>query len=446
MTQEAKAGDVIVVQEKLDGTCVVIVREDHQLSAYGREGGLCSQSPNDNRRAFASWLEQNKPRFSWLAEGERLVCEWLPVAHGTHYDLPHEPFVILDLFEVDGAAVSLERLNQKLSATDFFQPALLHSGKAMSVEEALQRLGEAGFHGARDGAEGLMYRLERDGKLRQAAKYVLPNKVPGLYLSDHSGLPTVYNTWKKAVHYSPASVALLEGWLRRATQHLRSSQLILRGSLLLMQWCKQARVPEDVDYLVLGEFDAQAMVKLAKEIVACSDDTTQLTLRRTEIIWANSDFPGLRVHVTGSVNGGETQAFQVDFAFGDPLPHAPRVVGIMGIGEVLACTPETLFGWKLHGLTEFGRGRWRAKDLYDLYLMSDQLELNRDSLKEAIPLAFSSRGDALSKLDDFRLRDTWGQSISGQRKWRTFLKKNKLQLEFIQARQRVRELLRELDL
>ena len=96
----------------------------------------------------------------------------------------------------------------------------------------------------------------------------------------------------------------------------------------------------------------------------------------------------------------------------------------MYVGEVLACAPETLFGWKLHGLAEFGRGKWRAKDLYDLDLLWRHGALDRDATRAAVELAFSSRALPLSALDDFRARPTWGQSFGGNRKWRALRKAN----------------------
>lgn len=85
---------------------------------------------------------------------------------------------------------------------------------------------------------------------------------------------------------------------------------------------------------------------------------------------------------------------------------------------MLACAGETLFGWKLHGLCEYGPGRWRAKDLYDLDVLWRQGGLELAASRAAVALAFSSRGLALSALDDFRRRPDWGSSRGSVRKWR----------------------------
>jgi hypothetical protein len=42
-----RSGDRVIVSEKLDGSCVAIVREADGPAAYGRDGGPCAASRND---------------------------------------------------------------------------------------------------------------------------------------------------------------------------------------------------------------------------------------------------------------------------------------------------------------------------------------------------------------------------------------------------------------
>jgi hypothetical protein len=93
-----RPGDRVFVEEKLDGSCVAAARVGDAILALGREGALAAESLNDSRRRFAAWVEREKERFlAVLDPGERLVGEWLALAHGTRYRLPHEPFVAFDL-------------------------------------------------------------------------------------------------------------------------------------------------------------------------------------------------------------------------------------------------------------------------------------------------------------------------------------------------------------
>ena len=187
-------------------------------------------------------------------------------------------------------------------------------------------------------------------------------------------------------------------WLRRA----REKDWILRGSVLLNALIPEARPAVDIDYLVPGAFDPAAMLARANAVAP---------IDRSVILYPETKFPGLRVFAG---------ALQIDFGFGDPLPAPPRTIEIAGV-PLLACSAETLFGWKLHGLVEHGRGRWRAKDLFDLHLMWTRLSLDREKLRRAIALAFSSRETPLAALDDFRTRADWGESRGGRRKWRTLV-------------------------
>lgn len=241
----------------------------------------------------------------------------------------------------------------------------------------------------------------------------------------------------KVVH-DPARNELLLGWLRRGNQCAQAGDLVLRGSLVLGAVCPGARPPMDVDYLVPGSFNAQVCEQLAREIAAQPDASTQLSLERCEVIFGETQFPGLRAFVAGESALGRA-SFQVDFGFGDPLSTPAVPVIIPRVGSVLACTLETLFGWKLHGMVEFGRGKWYAKDVFDLWLMWTTARIDIQAARAAVELAFSSRSLGLDALDDFRTRPSWGESRSGQKKWRSFRNKHPGAPEFTVARSVVRE-------
>jgi hypothetical protein len=195
-TLRASPADHVVVQEKLDGSCVVVVRRGGGIAAFGRDGGVCAESRNEGRRAFAAWVRANEDRFTSLAEGERLVCEWLAVAHGTRYALPHEPVVLLDRFDAGEARATVAALADTAAATGLPIPHVLHQGGAIGVEDALALLGVHGFHGALDPAEGMVWRVETGGRVVAVAKYVRHGKVDGAYLADHTGREPVPNTWQ----------------------------------------------------------------------------------------------------------------------------------------------------------------------------------------------------------------------------------------------------------
>lgn len=191
-TEQSAPGDVVVVQEKLDGSCVAVAKKDGAILALGREGWLAEQSDNPGRRMFARWVSVQAARFSAvLQEGEWLVGEWLALAHSTRYRLAHEPFVAFDLCSGE-RSLSTDAIDERLKGL-FARPHLLHRGGAVSLSEIDSRLGELGHHGALDRAEGAMWRVEQARVVVTRSKFVRPGKTDGALLPENSGVPAVWN-------------------------------------------------------------------------------------------------------------------------------------------------------------------------------------------------------------------------------------------------------------
>lgn len=195
-TEAAGAEDRVLITEKLDGTCVAIARLDGELVALGREGRRCEASRNRGRRAFAAWVAAQPARWAPLRDGERVILEWLALTHGVRYQLPHEPAVVLDLFDARGRR-PLDEARRAAARLGLPSAAQLSDGPARPIAEALAALGPRGRHGATDPPEGLVYRVERrrDGAVLGQAKYVRPGLERGRYLEDRTGLGPVWNDW-----------------------------------------------------------------------------------------------------------------------------------------------------------------------------------------------------------------------------------------------------------
>ena len=187
--------DTIIVQEKLDGSAVCVARIDGALYPLGRAGYLAASSPYEQHQLFAAWAEQNRDRFmAVLQDGERLVGEWLAQAHGTRYDLAgRDPFVAFDLMRGHERATVRELVER--NDARFHLPYPLHIGGPMSIPDALRLLGEHGYYGALDPAEGVVWRVERKGKVDFLVKLVKIGKTDGSYLPEVSGAEAVWN-WR----------------------------------------------------------------------------------------------------------------------------------------------------------------------------------------------------------------------------------------------------------
>lgn len=195
-TQQARdRHDVIVIQEKLDGSNVGVAKVDGLIVPLGRAGYRAETSPYKQHQIFANWV-MNPERYgrfdALLNEGERVVGEWLAQAHGTRYELIHEPFVAFDLM------VGIERLafgefKDRVLDCGFTIPYWIPQGGPMSVSGVMAHLGKFGKHGALEPIEGAVWRVERHGKVDFLVKWVRPDKQDGKYLEVVSGKDPVWN-------------------------------------------------------------------------------------------------------------------------------------------------------------------------------------------------------------------------------------------------------------
>ncbi len=184
--------DLVIVQEKLDGSNCSVAKSGGEIIALGRSGYLAETSPFEQHVWFARWVDKNKNRFdSLLDEGERVVGEWLLQAHSTRYQLPHEPFVPFDIM-TGHMRISYHTLLLRALPHGFTVPRLIHLGQSFPLEKALEAIEDSG-HGAIDKVEGAIWRIERNGKPDFLVKYVRPDKTDGIYLPEISGKPAVWN-------------------------------------------------------------------------------------------------------------------------------------------------------------------------------------------------------------------------------------------------------------
>lgn len=184
--------DLVIVQEKLDGSNVCIAKINGEIVPLIRAGYAAIGSNYQQHHKFHYWVIAREHLFDRLLnEGERVVGEWLYEAHGTRYDLPHDPFVGFDIM-TGQIRLLVSEVTPRLREVGIVTPHVLHSGEAISIENVLKVL-EPSHHGAIDPVEGAVWRVERKGVVDFLGKYVRSDKVDGKYLSDKSGNPPIYN-------------------------------------------------------------------------------------------------------------------------------------------------------------------------------------------------------------------------------------------------------------
>ena len=185
--------DLIIVQEKIDGANVGVLRHEGRLVGLTRKGHRACDSEMEQFQMFQKFIHNNLSCFDFLEEGERVVGEWIAMAHGTKYKIENNfPFVAFDIMREDERELYLNfrlRIGNKLPVA-----TLLHLGHPISIRQIEKkldtRIGDTyGFHGSLEPVEGAVWRCEREGRVDFLGKWVRQGKEDGKYFTeDHSKL------------------------------------------------------------------------------------------------------------------------------------------------------------------------------------------------------------------------------------------------------------------
>ena len=191
--------DLIIVQEKLDGSNCSVAKINGKIYPLTRSGYIASTSRYKQYIVFSHWVSNNYERFDKLLnEGERVVGEWLYQAHGTKYNLPHEPYVVFDLMTNHDRLIFKEFL-ERVEKYNFIVPRMIYMGRTpQPIEGVIKHIkNNLGGHGNIDPVEGVVYRCERKEKVDFLSKYVMNDKEDGKYLPEISGNDEVLNNYPK---------------------------------------------------------------------------------------------------------------------------------------------------------------------------------------------------------------------------------------------------------
>jgi hypothetical protein len=184
--EKPRRGDQIFVTEKLDGACMSVADIDGSIVALSRAGYRASDALYDHLRIFEDYVGEREEDFAAvLNPGERIVGEWLAMAHGTLYDTHHpefSPFVVFDIFRDDTRRVLRNEMIDRVDGR--FRVAHLVGTGPLTVDDAMDGLGGRGFHGATEQVEGAVWRVERENRVDFLAKFVRHDKIDGKYLPD----------------------------------------------------------------------------------------------------------------------------------------------------------------------------------------------------------------------------------------------------------------------
>jgi len=183
--------DEVIVQEKLDGSCMAVAKIKGEIVALSRAGYLAETSPYLQHQYFSQWVKRNQELFlNLLHEKERIVGEWLSMAHGIRYELDHAPFVVFDIMS-EAKRIPYDLFKMRVGCA-LPTPYLIHRGGPLSIEN-LKKLIKVSYHGG-EFSEGAVYRIQRKGEVDFLTKWVNGKHKCGSYFVDEkSGEAPIWN-------------------------------------------------------------------------------------------------------------------------------------------------------------------------------------------------------------------------------------------------------------
>lgn len=163
----------VVVEEKLDGMNVCVWLDELGWPVVAGRSGKTQGDRGGQLGRVKTWLAERAEVIGGLIEpGGALYGEWLGRVHSVAYDALPDWLVVLDLWsERTGFEVVSER-DRRCRAVGLATPPVVFEGRLGSVA-ALERLHGVSRFGSGP-AEGLVLRLERDGRLVERAKWIAP--------------------------------------------------------------------------------------------------------------------------------------------------------------------------------------------------------------------------------------------------------------------------------
>lgn len=229
----------------------------------------------------------------------------------------------------------------------------------------------------------------------------------------------------------------IERFLYRFGTSRHRPNFILKGGQMLKVWkAPLARPTIDIDFLGKADNTIEQLESMVGECCLIkSDDGVIFDTEsvKGEPIRKNDEYQGVRISVKGAL-GKIRLNLQIDFGFGDAVIPAPVEIELpqlldAGRPSLLGYTPESSIAEKFQAMVVLDLTNTRMKDFYDIWLLSQNLEFDREILAKAIRETFKHRKTAVPTSTPIALTAEFTLDENKQKQWRAFLRKNRLSEE-----------------
>lgn len=228
----------------------------------------------------------------------------------------------------------------------------------------------------------------------------------------------------------------IERFLFRLGQTKYRTSFILKGAQMLRVWdAPAARPTMDIDLLGKVQNDIENLERIVRECCSVEVDDGVIFDSESvsgETIRKEGEYSGIRINAKGQL-GRIRLHLQIDVGFGDAIIPGPVEIELpqlldFGRPSLLAYTPESAIAEKFQAMVVLDIANTRMKDFYDIWLLSNALELNKATLGAAIRETFARRRTPLPIDTPTALTPVFTDDETKKRQWQAFLRKNRLNI------------------
>lgn len=222
----------------------------------------------------------------------------------------------------------------------------------------------------------------------------------------------------------------IERFLYRISKSKHAQTVILKGALLLKTiGIPSARPTLDIDMLRKGKADQASLIALVKDCATLEVEADGLTFLADTIaaeeITKDAEYKGTRILMEARMDNVRLK-IQIDFGVGDVMVPGPRIIEYPAFLDsdtiqLLAYPVESAIAEKLQAMVALGNANSRMKDFYDVWICSNHLDFNTDTLLKAIGATFKNRETPVPAEEFDAFTEKFAEEHRVQ--WNAFVKK-----------------------
>jgi predicted nucleotidyltransferase component of viral defense system len=224
-----------------------------------------------------------------------------------------------------------------------------------------------------------------------------------------------------------------ERFLYRLSSSPHADRFILKGGLLLLAWLGETvRPTRDADLLGIGDLTDEILIGMLRDVCELQMEPDAMEYLRDSIRVApirDEDAYGGRRATLDARLGSARLRVQVDVGFGDAVMPPPEWLDYPSLLDLphprlRAYRPETVIAEKVHAMVTLGVNNSRMRDFFDVYVLSQSLSFEGQTLVEALRATFERRHTPIGEMHITALMEAFGLAEGKNAPWRAFLTKS----------------------